>query len=140
MRTAIALAAIVVAGCSASSKAAAPTPLQREITGLFHFYPLRVRDFADGVHVVAGGKHVGKRVAAIDGVPIGEVIERVEPLIPRDNASTVRLLLPEYLVCAEVLRGLGIVDGPATYRFGDGSESTVEPGIGGLGAAFAPLP
>src|SRR5687768_16337407 len=174
MRTAVALAAIVVAGCSASSKAAAPTPLQREIAGLveqmarlhpdvdhqipladlraeaaelaeraptlprdelvvgllrlttlgerdwhggiflhdpahkkpFHFYPLRVHDFADGVHVVAGGTDVGKRVTAIDGVPIAEVIERVEPSIPRDNASTVRLLLPVYLVCAEVLRGL----------------------------------
>jgi hypothetical protein len=208
MRTAIALAAIVVAGCSASSRAAAPTPLQHEITALveqmarlhpdvdhqipladlraeaarlaeraptlprdelvvgllrlttlgerdghggiflhdrahtkpFHFYPLRVHDFADGVHVVAGGEHVGKRVVAIDGVPIAEVIERVEPLIPRDNASTVRLLLPEYLVCAEVLRGLGVVDGPATYRFGDGSEWTLAPGIGGLGTAFAPLP
>ena len=48
----------------------------------------------------------------------------VEPLIPRDNASTVRLLLPEYLVCAEVLRGLGVVQGAATYSFADGSSTT----------------
>ena len=109
----------------------------------FHFYPLRVHDFSDGVHVVAdasGGDAVGKHVTAIDGMPIGEVVSRVTPLIPRDNHSTVRLLLPEYLVCAEVLRGLGIVQGPATYSFADGSEATVEAGAAALGTAFAPLP
>ena len=64
----------------------------------------------------------------------------VEPLVPRDNAATVRLLLPEYLVCAEVLRGLGVVDGPATYSFADGSEVTLEAATGALGTAFTPLP
>ena len=110
----------------------------------FTFFPLRVHDFADGVHVVAdvaGGAHVGKRVTAIDGVPIARVVEQVRPLIPRDNASTIRLLLPEYLVCAEVLRGLGIVQGAATYSFGDGSEVTLEPTAAyGLGTALHPLP
>jgi Peptidase family S41 len=113
----------------------------------FHFYPLRVHSFADGVHVVAdatGRGLVGKRVTAIDGVPVADVVERVEPLIPHDNASTVRLLLPEYLVCAEALRGLGIVDGPATYAFADGSSVTLDqtvPASGySLGTAYAPLP
>ena len=104
----------------------------------FRFFPLWLHDFADGVHVVEG-EHRGKRVAAIDGVPIEEVVERVEPLIPRDNDSTVRLLLPEYLVCAEVLRGLGIVRGAATYEFADGSTTTLEPALGGA-TAFEPLP
>ena len=63
------------------------------------------------------------------------------PLIPHDNASTVRLLLPEYLVCAEVFRGLGIVEGPATYGFADGSEHSLDPVDSGtyaatLGTAF----
>ncbi|HYK07384.1 MAG TPA: hypothetical protein VEW11_06405 [Gaiellaceae bacterium] len=208
--------ALVVAGCGGDEEQAAPTPLQREITGLvtdmaslhpeadhqvplnelraearalaakapeltrdelvvgllrlttlgerdghggiflhdpaharpFHFFPLRVHDFADGVHVVAeldGTPHVGKRVVSVDGVPIEDVVDRVEPLIPRDNASTVRLLLPEYLVCAEVLRGLGTVKGAATYRFADGSSVTLEPVEShvyaqALGTAFAPLP
>jgi Peptidase family S41 len=114
----------------------------------FHFFPLRVHDFADGVHVVAepdGTGHVGKRVLSVDGVPIDDVVERVKPLIPHDNDSTVRLLLPEYVVCAEVLRGLGIVEGAATYGFADGSEVTLDPVgsseyAGTLGTAFAPLP
>jgi hypothetical protein len=115
----------------------------------FHFFPLRVHDFADGVHVVAqsdGTAHVGKRVVSVEGVAIDDVVERVKPLIPHDNDATVRLLLPEYLVCAEVLRGLGVVEGAAaTYRFADGGEVTLDPVdsgeyIGMLGSAFAPLP
>jgi hypothetical protein len=209
---AAALSLVALAGCAASStpEAAAPTPLQQELTGLveqmarlhpdvdhevplpelrseaaslaeraprlsrdellvgllrlttlgerdghggiflhdpahtrpFHFFPLRVHDFADGIHVVAdaaGGEHVGRRVVAIDGVAVAKVVALVQPLIPHDNASTVRLLLPEYLVCAEVLRGLGVVEGPATYSFADGSEVTLE-ATGALGTAFAPLP
>ena len=204
---------LALSGCAATStpEAAAPTPLQREITGLveqmarlhpdvdhevplpelraeaarlaqraprlsrdellvgllrlttlgerdghggiflhdpaharpFHFFPLRVHDFADGVHVVddvAAGAHVGKRLTAIDGMPVAKVIALVEPLVPHDNAATVRLLLPEYLVCADVLRGLGVVEGPATYSFADGTEVTLEAATGALGTAFAPLP
>jgi hypothetical protein len=211
MRVAVVAVVLLLAGCAGGSQAAAPTPLQREITGLvdrmaqlhpdvdhevplaelraeaaelaerapeisrdellvgllrlttlgerdghggiflhdhhakpFTFFPLRLHDFADGVHVVAdlaGGAHVGKRVTAIDGVPTAKVIDAVKPLIPRDNASTIRLLLPEYLVCAEVLRGLGIVQGAATYTFSDGSSVALEPTTAyGLGTALHPLP
>jgi hypothetical protein len=113
----------------------------------FHFYPLRLHDFADGVHVVAdatGRGLVGKQLTSIDGVPIAQAIELVEPLVPHDNSSTIRLLLPEYLVCAEVLRGLGIVAGPATYGFADGSSVTLTETVPGpsypLGTAYHPLP
>jgi hypothetical protein len=207
-------AALVLVGCAAA-RPAAPTPLQREITGLveqmarihpdvghqvplaelraraadlaerapglsrdelvvglmrltalgdrdghggiflfdpahtrpFHFYELRLHDFADGMHVVAdatGRGLTGKRVTSIDGVPVAEVSERVRPLIPHDNASTIRLLLPEYLICAEVLRGLGIADGPVTYAFADGSSATLADAVPGpsyaLGTAYQPLP
>jgi hypothetical protein len=212
MRLALVALALLLAGCTSGSEAAAPTSLQREITGLvermaelhpdvdhavplaelraraaelaerapqlsrdellvgllrlttlgerdghggiflhdpehtrpFTFFPLRVYDFADGVHVVAdlaGGAHVGKRLAAIDGRPIAEVVAAVTPLIPHDNDSTIRLRLPEYLVCAEVLRGLGIVQGPATYTFADGSSVELQPTAAyGLGTARDPLP
>lgn len=212
MRLALVALVLLLAGCAGGSEAAAPTPLQQEITGLvermaelhpevdhavplpqlraraaelaerapqlsrdellvgllrlttlgerdghggiflhdpshtkpFSFFPLRVHDFADGVHVVsdlAGGAHVGKRLTAIDGRPIAEVVAAVKPLIPHDNASTIRLLLPEYLVCAEVLRGLGIVRGPATYSFADGTSVELQPTTAyGLGTALQPLP
>ncbi len=74
------------------------------------------------------------------------MVERVRPLVPHDNESGLRWLLPEYVATAEVLRGLGIVDGDtATFSFADGTEATLEPVDAGevsstLGGAPAPLP
>ncbi len=114
-----------------------------------HVYPLRFYDFADGPHVVgATGRPelVGRKLASIDGTPVARVVELVRPLIPRDNESGRRLLLPEYLVTAEVLRGLGIVEGDAaTYSFADGTSVTLDPGdvaglVATLGSALSPPP
>ncbi len=114
-----------------------------------HVYPLRLYDFADGLHVVGSITDedlTGRRVTAIAGRPIDEVVELVRPLVPHDNESGRRWLLPEYLATAEVLRGLGIVKGEtATFAFADGTEATLEPVEAGevaaaLGGAPAPLP
>jgi hypothetical protein len=109
-------------------------------TGLFpfddhartlHVYPLRLWDFPDGLRVVdslARGEEVGKRLVSIDGTPVARVVALVRPLVPRDNPSGLRHVLPQYLLTAEVLRGLGIVrDGAATFRFDDGSGVALEP-------------
>ena len=123
-------------------------PFDQHARGL-HVYPLRLYDFADGIHVVGslGSEDLtGRRVTAIDDMPIDEVVELVRPLVPHDNESGFRWLLPEYLATAEVLRGLGIVAGDtATFRFADGSEAALEPVDAGevastLGGAPAPLP
>ena len=114
-----------------------------------HVYPLRLYDFADGLYVVGsiGPEDItGRRVTAIGDTPIDEVVELVRPLVPHDNASGFRWLLPEYLATAEVLRGLGIVEGDtATFSFADGTEAALEPVDAGevastLGGAPAPLP
>jgi hypothetical protein len=69
---------------------------------------------ADDVVVVDAlppyGDLVGARVDAIGPTPIAEVLSRLEPLIPRDNDQTIRLLTPRYLLIPEVLRGLGLID------------------------------
>jgi hypothetical protein len=42
--------------------------------------------------------------------------------VPRDNEETVRLLLPRFLLLAEILRGLGLADdGPVTLGLDDGT-------------------
>ncbi|MGZ8782344.1 MAG: hypothetical protein ACXWZB_02475 [Gaiellaceae bacterium] len=114
-----------------------------------HVYPLRLYDFADGLYVVGstGPEDLtGRKVTAIGGAPIDEVVERVRPLVPHDNESGLRWLLPEYVATAEVLRGLGIVEGgSATFAFADGTEAALEPVAAGdvaatLGGAPAPLP
>jgi len=73
-------------------------------------YPLRTYWFSDGLTLV-GGDEPGAKLAAIEGVPIAEVVGRVRPLITRDNEWSFRERIPYYLVCAEVLRGLGIAKG-----------------------------
>jgi hypothetical protein len=96
-----------------------------------HVYPLRLYDFLDGLYVVGslGGRDLtGLRVTAIDGTPIAEVVERVRPLVPHDNESGRRWLLPEYVATAEVLRGLGIIDGPtATFSFAGAGSAELSP-------------
>ena len=112
-----------------------------------HVYPLRLYDFSDGLYVVGsiGAQDLtGRRVTAIDGTPIDEVVEQIRPLVPRDNESGLRWLLPEFVATAEVLRGLGIVEGDATFSFADGTEATLAPVEAGevsstLGGAPAPL-
>jgi hypothetical protein len=81
-----------------------------------HLYPLRVYLFSDGLSVVGGGPP-GAKLVAVGGVPIDDLVARVRPLITRDNEWSLRERVPYYLVCAEVLRGLGVVsgDGPVTF-------------------------
>ncbi len=75
-----------------------------------HLYPLRTYWFSDGLTVVDGDAP-GAKLVAIEGVPIDEAVARIRPLITRDNEWSFRERIPYYLVCAEVLRGLGISDG-----------------------------
>ena len=123
-------------------------PFDQHARGL-HVYPLRLYDFADGLHVVGSlgvEDLTGRRVTAIGDMPIDEVVELVRPLVPHDNESGFRWLLPEYLTTAEVLRGLGVVEGDtARFSFADGTEAELEPVDAGevastLGGAPAPLP
>lgn len=81
----------------------------------FHLFPLRLYSFPDGYYVVAAPGHedlVGARLVSIDGTPAGDVASLVEPLVPRDNDMTVRARLPQFLMVAEVLHGLGVIDDP----------------------------
>lgn len=76
--------------------------------------PLRLWLFEDEVVVVDALPPfeglVNARIDTVEGQSIAEVIAALDPLIPRDNEQTVRLLLPRYLLIPQVLRGLGIAD------------------------------
>jgi hypothetical protein len=84
-----------------------------------HLYPLRLYAFADGLYVVGAADQslVRGRLVAIEGRPISEVFALVEPLVPRDNSSNLRGLAPHYALTAEVLDGLGLVDGTEQAEF-----------------------
>lgn len=81
---------------------------------VLHLYPLRLYEFDDGVFVVdeAGTLGLlGARLVAVQDTPIAQALARVRPLVPRDNSSNLRGMALHYLLVAEVLDGLGIVDG-----------------------------
>ncbi len=88
-------------------------------TSPLHLYPLRLYRFSDGVFVVDAANRalVGSRVIAVGGMPIDRVFELVEPLVPHDNDSNLRGLSPMYALTAEVLDGLGVVDGDESAVF-----------------------
>ena len=91
--------------------------------------PLRLWLFGDDVVVVAAlpphADLVGQRIASIDGRPITEVLEALDPLVPRDNEQTVRLLMPRFLLIPQILRGVGLADaGPVTLAV-DRGEGTM---------------
>lgn len=84
-----------------------------------HLYPLRLYEFADGLYVVDAVDRslVRDKVVAIEGLALAQVLERVEPLVPRDNDSNLRGLAPHFLLTAEVLAGLGVADGAQSADF-----------------------
>jgi hypothetical protein len=72
---------------------------------------------------------VGSRVDAIEGHATADVIAAIDAIVPRDNAQTVRLLMPRFLLIPQVLRGLGLAgEGPVSLALTavNGTTSTVD--------------
>lgn len=81
--------------------------------------PLRLWLFGDDLVIVDGlGEHhamAGSRITSMEGHPTADVLEALDPLVPRDNEQTVRLLLPRFALIPQILRGLNVADaGPIT--------------------------
>jgi hypothetical protein len=90
--------------------------------------PLRLWLFGDDLVIVdALAPHenlIGARIDTIEGRPIEDVRAALDPVIPRDNAQTVRLLTPRYLLIPQVLRGLGLKnDSSVRFRYTLGATS-----------------
>jgi hypothetical protein len=107
--------------------------------------PVRLYDFPDGLYVVAALDRpdlVGARVEAIAGVPVDELRDLVEPLVPRDNEQSLRARLPQFMVVAEVLHGLRVTDSvrPTEVTLAGGETVTLAPvPASAYGAAFPDL-
>jgi hypothetical protein len=91
--------------------------------------PLRLWLFEDEVAIVGAlppyEDLVDASIVSIEGRPIAEVLAALDPIIPRDNAQTVRLLSPRFLLMPQILRGLGIAGvGPIAVgvSLADGTE------------------
>ncbi len=76
--------------------------------------PLRLWEFPEGLYITGGAPQyrdlVGTRISHVDGVPIATVLSTLEPLVPRDNPTTILMNRPIFFICVEVLAGLGLID------------------------------
>jgi hypothetical protein len=83
--------------------------------------PLRLWLFGKDVYIVDAlppyEDLVGHAIRRIADRPIDEVVAAIDPIVPRDNDQTVRLLMPRYLLMPQVLRGIGLqIDGPVQLQ------------------------
>jgi hypothetical protein len=73
--------------------------------------PIRLVSLSDGFFVSRASppyaSMLGRRVIAMDGLPIDSVVSRVRPVVHGDNEQQVRNLIPEMLVLPAVLRSVG---------------------------------
>ena len=92
-----------------------------------HAWPVWLWDFPDGLRVVAAQDEafIGARLLTVGNTPVDDARVAVEPLVPRDNTSSLRSNLPMHLTLPEVLDELGLraPGGPGlTFELPDGTE------------------
>ena len=104
--------------------------------------PLRLWWFDEGLVIVDAlppyRDLVGSRIEGIDSHPVAAVVAAIEPLVPRDNAATVRLLLPRYILMPQVLRGLGLA-GPGAVDLRLAATASA-PGTASQSVTVEPVP
>ena len=103
----------------------------------FHLFPLRLYMFSDGVFVIDANppyeEAIGKRVVRIGGMEMAAVDALIDPLITRDNDTTLLFKKTLHYLVPEVLHALGILDdaGQGDYLLedanGEQSVLTLEP-------------
>lgn len=102
-----------------------------------HAYPLRLYDFADGLHVIGAldNSLVGAKLVNIGGQPLGNIRDRLLSVLPHENSAGDRDNLPYLATHPDVLAGLGLAPDAnhATYgvMLADGSTHalTLEPSL-----------
>ncbi len=79
---------------------------------LSRMLPVDMFLFTEGLYVIGaapGCEHLlGARVEKIGGLPIGEVMAALDPVMTRDNEHWLTLMFPVLARCTAVLEGLGI--------------------------------
>jgi len=77
-----------------------------------------IRDLTTSTEPASSGDTtlLGSRIVAVEGVPVMEAIQRVEPFIARDNEMGVRAIAPFYLVHRPVLKAAGLLRDTSAVR------------------------
>jgi len=99
----------------------------------FHFYPIKLWSFSDGVYVTAtteGNTDLfGKRLIRIDETPLEEARRRISTTIGADNEMEYEYSVPFQLIRPELLHVLGIAESAdrAVFHFEGGVQRTFLP-------------
>ncbi|MES2766306.1 MAG: hypothetical protein V4642_10575 [Bacteroidota bacterium] len=98
--------------------------------GIFRQYPLQFTVFKDGVFVTAASDErlLKARLVAINSFKIGDVLKKLETLIPHENSQRVKAIVNILLQTPEVLKALSIVGNmeSAEFSFEKAGESFTE--------------
>ena len=107
-----------------------------------NFLPLKFLWFPEGIYVTgAAGNHgglVGRKVEAVGGIPIGEVLDELTEVISHENEFFLRSQIPRYLSVADLLYGMSILENPGeTLLTLSGTDGSREQRLGSVDAGAA---
>ncbi len=92
--------------------------------------PLDLWFFSDGLAVVGAdgplADRIGRRIVAVGGVPVAEVLRRLDPYISRDNPMGPLVLGPLFLTMPSFLEAVGLSDGRSVYYSFESSTGNLE--------------
>lgn len=75
--------------------------------------PLSCYWFKQGIYITSTVREFAhlrqSKIVAIEGVPIGEITDRLSKIISHENHSFLMSALPGFLVCADILYGIGVL-------------------------------
>lgn len=100
----------------------------------FKRLPFRVRFLSDGLIVTSAAAGadalLGGRITHIGDMDVAAAVEKVAPVVSRDNEAWLRAVGPNYLVIPEILHAQGVVASPdklsVTVAKADGTSARVE--------------
>ena len=87
----------------------------------FELYPLRLYWFEEGVYVVDADPQldlVGAKVESINGRPVADLLEVVEPFVSRDGPYWVRSWAPIHILSPQFQQALGFGRSDGSAHFG----------------------
>lgn len=99
-----------IAAIAASARDAHTTA----IMPITRFIPFEFYWFPEGIYIITcfgeAADAVNCKVTHLNGIPIEEVIQRVELIVSHENDAFLKAQLPKYLQAVEVLYGLEVID------------------------------
>lgn len=94
-------------------------------------YPVETYIFSDGIYAVkVDSKYkeaLGKKLAKINGIPVDEVMKRLDAVIPHENNKLPEIYYPAYIMNPKLLKYYRVTDGnEAVFTFTDEKSKSLD--------------